>query len=205
MTRIKICGITRVEDGLVCARLGADAIGLVFYPKSPRAVSIEQAQTITAALPPFVTTVALFVNPSANEVDTVLRLVRPNILQFHGHEPADFCRSFSMRYLKALPVRAGEDLLQSAAHYGDAAGILLDAPTEAFGGSGEPFDWSLIPAEMASRCVLAGGLTVGNVAAAIRQVRPWAVDLSSGVEVTKGIKDANKIAAFIKEVRNAEL
>ncbi len=205
MTRIKICGITRVEDGLVCARLGADAIGLVFYPKSPRAVSIEQAQTITAALPPFVTTVALFVNPSANEVDTVLRLVRPNILQFHGHEPADFCRSFGVRYLKALPVRAGEDLLQSAARYGDAAGILLDAPTEVFGGSGEAFDWSLIPAEMTSRCVLAGGLTVGNVAAAIRQVRPWAVDVSSGVEVTKGIKAANKIAAFIKEVRNAEL
>ena len=205
MTRIKLCGITRVEDGLDCARLGADAIGLVFYPKSPRAVSVAQAQAIVAALPPFVTTVALFVNPSVSEVDTVLRRVRPDILQFHGHESAEFCRSFGVRYLKALPVRAGEDLLQSAARYGDAAGILLDAPSEAFGGSGEAFDWSLIPLELASRCVLAGGLNAANVAAAIRQVRPWAVDVSSGVEITKGIKDANKIAAFIKEVRNANL
>ena len=206
MTRIKICGITRVEDGLVCARLGADAIGLVFYPPSPRAVSIAQAQAITAALPPFVTTVALFVNPERAEVEAVLRGVRPDLLQFHGHETADFCGQFGRRYLKALPVKAGSDLLQSAAAYPDAAGLLLDTPTEAFGGCGEPFDWSLIPAEIAARCVLAGGLNVANIAAAIRQVRPWAVDVSSGVETDKkGIKDAAKIAAFIKEVRNADL
>ncbi len=205
MTRIKICGITRVEDALACARLGADAIGLVFYTRSPRAVSIAQAQAIVAALPPFVTTVALFVNPEVAEVEAVLRAVRPDLLQFHGHEPADFCRQFGARYLKALPVRAGVDLLQFTALYPDAAGLLLDTPTEAFGGCGEPFDWSLIPAEIAARCVLAGGLNAANVAAAIRQVRPWAVDVSSGVESAKGIKDAAKIAAFIKEVRNADL
>lgn len=205
MTRIKICGITRVEDGLACARLGADAIGLVFYPRSPRAVSIEQAQVIVAALPPFVTTVALFVNPERAEVDAVLQTVRPDLLQFHGHETADFCRQFGVRYLKALPVLAGVDLLQSATEYADAAALLLDTPTEAFGGCGESFDWSLIPAELGSRCVLAGGLDATNVAAAIRQVRPWAVDVSSGVEVKKGIKDADKIAAFIKEIRNAAL
>ncbi|MBM4189991.1 MAG: phosphoribosylanthranilate isomerase [Betaproteobacteria bacterium] len=204
MTRIKICGITRVEDGLACAHLGADAIGLVFYPPSPRAVSVAAAQAIVTALPPFVTTVALFVNPEIAEVETVLQTVRPDLLQFHGHETADFCRQFGVRYLKALPVRAGEGLVQSAAPYLDAAGLLLDTPTEAFGGCGKSFDWSLIPAEMASRCVLAGGLNATNVAAAIRQVRPWAVDVSSGVETDKkGIKDADKIAAFIKEVRNA--
>ncbi len=206
MTRIKICGITRVEDGLACARLGADAIGLVFYAPSPRAVSIPQAQAITATLPPFVTTVALFVNPERAEVEAVLRGVRPDLLQFHGHETADFCGQFGLRYLKALPVKAGSDLLQSAAAYPDAAGLLLDTPTEAFGGCGERFDWSLIPAEIAARCVLAGGLNAANVATAIRQVRPWAVDVSSGVETDKkGIKDADKIAAFIKEVRNADL
>lgn len=205
MTRIKICGITRVEDGLACARLGADAIGLVFYPQSPRAVAIEQARSIVAALPSFVTTVALFVNPSVDEVDAVLRGVRPDLLQFHGHEQADFCRQFGVRYLKALPVRAGADLLQSTARYADAAGVLLDTPTEAFGGCGEAFDWSLIPSALASRCVLAGGLSAANVGVAIRQVRPWAVDVSSGVEREKGFKDADKIAAFIKEVRNAEL
>ena len=203
--RIKICGITRVEDGLACARLGADAIGLVFYAPSPRAVSIQQAADIVRALPPFVTTVALFVNPNAAEVEAVLRAVRPDLLQFHGHEPADFCAQFGVRYLKALPVRAGVDLVQSAASYGAAAGLLLDTPTEAFGGCGESFDWSLIPVDLAARCVLAGGLNAANVAAAIRQVRSWAVDVSSGVESAKGIKDANKIAAFIKEVRNADL
>jgi phosphoribosylanthranilate isomerase len=205
MTRIKICGITRVEDGLACARLGADAIGLVFYPQSPRAVSIAQAEAIVAALPPFVTTVALFVDPQASEVDAVLRTVRPDVLQFHGHEPADFCRRFGVRYLKALPVREDADLLQSAAPYTDATGVLLDTPTAAFGGSGEAFDWSLIPAAMAGRCVLAGGLNVANVATAIRQVRPWAVDVSSGVEVAKGIKDAGKIAAFVAEVHQIDL
>lgn len=206
MTRIKICGITRVEDGLACARLGADAIGLVFYARSPRAVSVEQAAAIARALPPFVTTVALFVNPEATEVEAVLRAVRPDLLQFHGHEPAAFCRRFGARYLKALPVGTGHPpLLQSATDYGDAAGLLLDTPTDAFGGSGKTFDWSLIPPEIVPRCVLAGGLDASNVAAAIRQVRPWAVDVSSGVEGSKGIKDADKIAAFIEEVRNADV
>ncbi len=205
MTRIKICGITRVEDGLACAHLGADAIGLVFYPPSPRAVSVPAAQAIVAALPPFVTTVALFVNPESSDVETVLRSVRPDLLQFHGHETNAFCRQFGVRYLKALPVRTGAGLVQSASQYLDAAGLLLDTPTEAFGGCGEVFDWSLIPPVLASRCVLAGGLNAANVAAAIGQVRPWAVDVSSGVESAKGIKAADQIAAFIKEVRNADL
>lgn len=205
MTRIKICGITRVEDGLACARLGADAIGLVFYSQSPRAVSLREAQKIVTALPPFVTTVALFVNPSVAEVDAVLQALHPDLLQFHGHETADFCAQFGLRYLKAIPVGADTDLLQSAARYGDAAGLLLDTPTAAFGGSGASFDWSLIPPKLAARCVLAGGLNAANVGAAIRQVRPWAVDVSSSVEAAKGIKDAAKIAAFISEVRDIDL
>lgn len=205
MTRIKICGITRVEDGLACARLGADAIGLVFYAPSPRAVSIAEAQAIVAALPPFVTTVALFVNPEPSEVEAVLRTVRPDLLQFHGHETADFCNRFGHRYLKALAVKPGADLLQSAALYGGAAGLLLDTPTEAFGGSGEAFDWSLIPDSLRSRCVLAGGLNAANVATAIAQIRPWAVDVSSGVELAKGFKDAAKVAAFIAEVHQIDL
>ncbi|TSA20972.1 MAG: phosphoribosylanthranilate isomerase [Betaproteobacteria bacterium] len=204
MTRIKICGITRVEDGLACARLGADAIGLVFYAASPRAVSLVQAREIVQALPPFVSTVALFVNPTAAEVEAVLQTVRPDLLQFHGDETPAFCAQFGVRYLKAVAVKVGHDLLQSAALYRDAAGLLLDTPTAAFGGSGAAFDWALIPPELAQGCVLAGGLTVENVDRAIAQVRPWAVDVSSGVEVEKGIKAADKIAAFIKKVSDAD-
>jgi phosphoribosylanthranilate isomerase len=204
-TRIKICGITRVEDALACAELGADAIGLVFYPPSPRAVSLAQARAIVAALPPFVSTVALFVDPDAAEVGAVLDAVRPDLLQFHGRETPDFCAGFGVRYLKALPVEAGCDLVQSAAVHAAAAGLLLDTPTPAHGGSGTVFDWHLIPPALRPRCVLAGGLHPGNVASAIRQIRPWAVDVSSGVEAGKGIKDADKVAAFIEEVRNAQL
>lgn len=205
MTRIKICGITRVEDGLACARLGADAIGLVFYAQSPRAVSVDQAIGICRALPPFISTVALFVNPDPVEVDAVIKRVRPDLLQFHGDETPEFCARFGLRYLKALPVKAGSDLLQSSVNYATATGLLLDTPTVAFGGSGVPFDWSLIPQPMASRCVLAGGLSVANIGDAICQVRPWAVDVSSGVESAKGIKDAGKIAAFINEVKSIDL
>jgi len=206
MTRAKICGITRVEDGIAAARSGADAIGLVFVARSPRHVLPEQARAIAVALPPFVSTVALFVNPSVGEVEAVLKTVRPDLLQFHGEESPDFCRAFGVPYLKAFRVKPGVDLLQSAALYGDAQGWLLDAWSEAaHGGTGERFDWDLIPPDLPRPVVLAGGLSPANVAAAIRRVRPWAVDVSSGVEAGKGIKDAALIAAFMKEVRNANV
>jgi phosphoribosylanthranilate isomerase len=211
MTRAKICGITRIEDGLAAARHGADAIGLVFHARSPRNVEPDRAAAIVRALPPFVSSVALFVNPSAGEVERVARQVRPDILQFHGEETPEFCRSFGMPYLKAARVRPGVDLLQFAALYADASGLLLDAWSEgAHGGTGARFDWSLIPAGLARPVILAGGLHAGNVAEAIRAVRPWAVDVSSGVEAEaagkalKGIKDADKIAVFMKEVSNAD-
>ena len=206
MTRVKICGITRVEDGLAAARAGADAIGLVFAENSPRQVTSEQAREIVHALPPFVATVALFVNPSVAAVEAVLSTVRPDVLQFHGEESPEFCRAFGVPWLKAFRVRPGVDLLQSAAVYGDAQGWLLDAWSEAaHGGTGERFDWDLIPRDLPRPLVLAGGLKPENVAAAIRAVRPWAVDVSSGVESSKGIKDAALIAAFIKETRNANV
>jgi len=206
MTRVKICGITRIEDGLAAAQAGADAIGLVFVGKSPRHVTPDQAREIARALPPFISTVALFVNPTAAEVEAVLKTVRPDVLQFHGEEPPEFCRSFGVPYLKAFRVRPGVDLLQSAALYADAQGWLLDAWSEAaHGGTGERFDWDLIPLDLPRPTVLAGGLTPANVAEAVFKVRPWAVDVSSGVESSKGIKDAAKIAAFIKEIRNAHV
>ncbi len=206
MTRTKICGITRVEDALAAAHAGADAIGLVFVAKSPRHVTPMQAAEIGAALPPFVTRVALFVNPDAAQVEAVLGLARPDVLQFHGEETPEFCRSFGLPYLKAARVRPGVDLLQFATLHADAQGLLLDAWSEGVhGGTGERFDWALIPPDLPRPVVLAGGLHPGNVAEAVRVVGPWAVDVSSGVEAAKGIKDAAKIAAFIKEVRNADV
>ncbi len=206
MTRVKVCGITRVEDGLAAAQAGVDAIGLVFHGASPRNVGIAQAADIVRALPPFVSTVALFVNPEPERVQAVLTGVRPDLLQFHGEETPAFCRAFGAPYLKAVRVRAGVDLLQSATLYADARGLLLDAwSAAAHGGTGERFDWSLIPAALPRPVILAGGLSPANVAAAVRQVRPWAVDVSSGVEAAKGIKDAARIAAFMKEVRNADV
>jgi len=204
MTRVKICGITRPEDGLVAAQAGADAIGLVFYAKSPRNVGLEPAANIVRALPPFVTSVALFVNPQEDEVNAVLRHVRPDVLQFHGEESPEFCRSFNLPYLKAMRVRVETDLLQFAALYSDAQGLLLDAWSDAaHGGTGERFDWNLIPAELPKPFILAGGLSPANVRLAVETVKPWAVDVSSGVEVSKGIKDAAQITAFMKEVKNA--
>jgi phosphoribosylanthranilate isomerase len=206
MTRVKICGITRVEDGLACAQLGADAIGLVFYAKSPRFVEPGKARGIAHALPPFISTVALFVNQNPAEVDKVLAEVRPDILQFHGDEPPEFCRRFGVPYLKAVRVKPGVDLVQYADLYADAQGLLLDAYVEGTpGGTGQSFDWGLIPAELKLPVVLSGGLDAGNVASAIRQVKPWAVDVSSGVEVSKGIKDAGKIAAFMQGVRDGNV
>jgi phosphoribosylanthranilate isomerase len=204
-TRIKICGITRSADARAAAEAGADAIGLVFYPPSPRCLSLEWAQELRKDLPPFVTPVALFVNPSAAEVSTVLERVRPAMLQFHGEESPVFCAQFGVPYIKACRVRPGVDLLEYLRPFSGAAGWLLDSHVEEYGGIGESFDWSLVPAERSHPLILSGGLTRENVREAVRRVRPWAVDVSSGVESAKGIKDAAKIAAFIAEVRHADV
>lgn len=205
MTRIKICGITRKEDALAAARSGADALGLVFYEKSPRHVSPAQAAQLASAVPPFVTLVGLFVNASAESVRATLQVVPLDVLQFHGDETPEFCAQFGRPYLKAIRVKPGVDLVQCAADYRHAQGLLLDAYVEGTpGGTGEAFDWGLIPHNLALPVILSGGLHAGNVAAGIRQVRPWAVDVSSGVEAGKGIKDAAKIAAFIKEVKHVD-
>lgn len=212
MTRAKICGITRIEDGLAAARYGADAIGLVFYPASPRHVSLAQAKAIAGALPPFVSTVGLFVNPDAAEVEAVLRELHLDVLQFHGDETPEFCAGFGVPYLKAARVKPGLDLLQYAAAFRSAQGLLLDAFVEGqAGGTGQSFDWELIPAELSLPLILSGGLDADNVHTAIERVKPWAVDVSSGVEacegsrILKGIKDAAKIAAFMQGVRSANV
>ena len=203
-TRVKICGITRVQDGLAAVRLGAHAIGLVFYDASPRAVTVGQAQVIVDALPPFVTAVGLFVNAEPAAVRHALASVPLQLLQFHGDETPAYCSAFGVPYLKAVRVRPGVDLLQYARDFRGARGLLLDAFVEGIrGGTGATFDWSLIPREPALPIVLSGGLDAGNVEAAVRAVRPWAVDVSSGVESAKGIKDAAKIEAFMNGVRNA--
>jgi len=202
-TRIKICGITRVEDARTAVHLGADAIGLVFYAPSPRCVSVEQARAIIAAIPPFVSAVGLFVDPESAYVESVLQGCHLNLLQFHGDEAPDFCGRFQVPYIKAARVRAGVDLVQYLAPYAAAQGWLLDAYHEQLhGGTGESFDWNLIPHDLARPVILSGGLTPENVGAAVRLVRPWAVDVSSGVEAAIGVKDAAKIAAFITRVKN---
>jgi phosphoribosylanthranilate isomerase len=212
-TRVKICGMTRVEDVQAAAQAGADAIGLVFYPPSPRFLSLDWARQLTSEVPPFVSTVALFVNPTAAEVYSVVERVKPAMLQFHGEEAPEFCEQFGVPYLKAYRVKSGVqpevDLLKYLRPYSGAAGWLLDSHVAEYGGVGERFDWSLVPAERVRDemrpLVLSGGLTRDNVREAVRRVRPWAVDVSSGVEVSKGIKDAARIAAFIAEVRNADV
>lgn len=205
-TRVKICGITRPEDGQRAAALGADAVGLVFFAGSPRHVSIDTAASVIAALPPLVAVVALFQDPAAAEVEQVLAKLPVDLLQFHGSESPEFCRAFGRRYLKALAMGEGSlDPVLQARQYPDAAGYLLDSHAAGQqGGSGRTFDWSRIPANLARPILLAGGLHAGNVAAAIRQYRPYGVDVSSGVEAGKGIKDAAKMAAFINEVRRVE-
>lgn len=212
MTRIKICGITRVEDALAAAQAGADAIGLVFYGHSPRHVGIAQAAQLAAALPPFVTVVGLFVNAEAAFVREAQASVPLDLLQFHGDEPPEYCRQFARPYLKAIRVKAGVDLLQCASDFRGAKGLLLDAHVEGVpGGTGATFDWALIPEQMPLPVILSGGLAADNVAAAIKRVRPYAVDVSSGVEASrgintlKGIKDAAKIVRFIQEVKRADV
>jgi phosphoribosylanthranilate isomerase len=203
-TRIKICGITRPGDAVAAAQAGADAIGLVFYPSSPRFLNVERAREIRDALPPFVQAVALFVNPDAAQVAQVIGRAHPALLQFHGEETPEFCAQFGLPYIKACRVAQGVDLLRYLRPFSAASGWLLDAHVEEYGGVGASFDWSLVPARLERPLVLSGGLTRGNVGEALRRVRPWAVDVSSGVESSKGIKDAAKIAAFIAEVRNAD-
>lgn len=202
-TRVKICGITCVEDALTAAAAGADAIGLVFYAKSPRAVTPETARRIVASLPAFVASVALFVNPTPAEVDAVIDTVGVDLLQFHGDEAAAFCAGFRRPYIKALRMKDDADLASFAGEHATARGVLLDAwEQERFGGTGKTFDWQRIrPQTGSSRIILAGGLTPDNVAQAITTVRPWAVDVSSGVELAPGRKSAERIHSFINEVR----
>jgi phosphoribosylanthranilate isomerase len=205
-TRVKICGITRAEDALAAARSGADAVGLVFYARSPRAVSFAQAQAIVRALPPFIDAVGLFVDAAPEEIRAVLAALPLQLLQFHGNEDPEECRGYGLPYLKALRMREGMDLAAVARPYEDAAGILVDAYFEGVaGGSGTTFNWSRLPSGFAHPVILAGGLNPDNVAAAVRQVRPWAVDVSGGVELAPGIKDAAKIAAFIRGVNSVKI
>lgn len=207
-TRIKICGITRTQDLHAAVDAGADAVGLVFYPPSPRCLPLEEARKLREDVPPFVASVALFVNAGKKDIEQVIQHVRPSMLQFHGEETPEFCAAFGVPYLKACRVKPGVDLLKYLRPFSGAAGWLLDSHVEEYGGVGERFDWSVIPAarvrEQMRPLVLSGGLTSGNVGEAIRRARPWAVDVSTGVESAKGIKDAAKIAAFIAEVRNAD-
>ena len=190
---------------MTAAQCGVDAIGLVFFRRSPRFVEVGQARKIVRALPPFVTSVALFVDPTVAEVHHVLDAVPVGLLQFHGNETADFCAGFSRPFVKAVRMRRGIDLLAYAADFAGAAGLLVDTYVPGTpGGTGETFDWDLLPPDRSFPLVLSGGLTPENVTAAITHARPWAVDVSSGVEVGKGIKDAEKIAAFVQGVRNAD-
>ena len=205
-TRVKICGITRAEDALEAVRQGADAIGLVFYTNSPRNVTLAQAAEIVSKVPAFVTVVGLFVDAEPAFIQEVLSSVKLDLLQFHGDETPSACRQYSRPYMKAIRVKNGTNLVQYAADYADAKALLLDAFAEGVpGGTGLVFDWSLIPQSLSLPIVLAGGLNAENVGLAIEQVRPYAVDVSGGVEASKGIKDAAKIAAFMRGVSNATI
>lgn len=203
-TRVKICGITNLDDALSAVKAGCDALGFVFYAKSPRAVTPEQAAEIISKLPAFVTSVALFVNESSEAVNQVISKTGVDLLQFHGDESAEFCSAFSRPYIKALRMKPELDLTNQFETYASSQGILLDAYTPGIpGGTGEMFDWSRIPAHLASKIVLAGGLSADNVAKAITQVSPYAVDVSGGVEASKGIKDSSKMTDFMNEVYRA--
>ncbi len=206
-TRVKICGITRVQDGVAAAAAGADAIGLVFYANSPRYVEIDQAAGIASALPPFVTKVALFVNASADEIEQVLSQVPIDLIQFHGNESPDFCSAQGRPYIKAIRMKPGVDLHQQRELYHQSCGLLVDSYRAGVpGGTGESFNWSLIPADLCAEIVLAGGLTPHNVADAIRVVHPWGVDVSGGVEVAQGVKKGIKDAQAIKQlIRGVEI
>ena len=202
--RVKICGITSVNDAMLAVESGADAIGLVFYEPSPRNIDILLARKIVDSLPPFVTPVALFVDPPVSLVKKVMFELGPLMLQFHGNEPEVFCSQFKLPYMKAIRVRSDVNLLQCANLYPSASALLADTYIEGTaGGSGQTFDWTLLPESLPCPLILSGGLDAGNITQAIRQVRPYAVDVSSGVERTKGIKDALKIKAFMQGVADA--
>ncbi len=201
-TRVKICGLTRSEDVRAAVASGADAIGLVFYEKSPRSVTLDQAEQLAQGIPPFVSVVGLFVNASEARVNQVLERVPLDLLQFHGDETAEFCARFRRRWVKAIRVREDGQIRRAFQDYSQAAGLLVDAwDPDRYGGTGQSFNWNLIPQERPLPLILAGGLSSANVSAAVEQVEPWAVDVSGGVESGKGIKDAVKISEFIKEVR----
>jgi len=200
-TRIKICGLTRAEDAVAAVEAGADAVGLVFYSPSPRAVNIETAKAVIAAVPPFVSVTALFVNPEPAEVQKVLDSVRIDLLQFHGDEDDDFCSQFKHPYIKAIRVRQASDVVASCMRFQGALAILLDSYKPGIpGGTGETFDWSLVPEELPKPIILAGGLSADNLETGMQIVHPFAVDVSGGVEVSKGIKDHGKITEFVHEV-----
>ena len=216
-TRVKICGITRVADGLAAARAGADAIGLVFWPGTPRFVEVGQARVIAAALPPFVTRVGLFVDPTEADVRAILDAVPLDVLQFHGAEAPALCRASGRPYLKAIHMKDGVDLVEFAALYDDASGFVFDSywPGDLPGGTGRAFDWSrlspAVQAKLPAPAILSGGLDADNVVAALRAVQPWAVDVSSGIEergpdgkTRRGLKDAARINAFMLGVRDAD-
>ena len=204
-TRVKICGITRPEHARAAAGAGADAIGLVFYEPSPRFVTRAQAAAVCAALPPLVSVVGLFVNPAPGEVEATVAGLPVDLLQFHGEEPPELCAGAGKPYVKAVRVRTRDDVVAAAARHPEARALLLDAHHDAlWGGTGTRFDWGLVPSGVAHPIVLAGGLTPENVAGAIRLVRPFAVDVSGGVESAPGEKDPERMERFMKEVASAE-
>lgn len=203
--RIKICGLTRPEDARRAAAAGADALGLNFYPPSPRFLTVPAARAVRACAPPFVASVAVFVNPDADEVRRVIGEVGVDVLQFHGTEPAGFCEGFGLPYLKTVGMREGVDVAAAAREHPGAAALLLDVhDTERWGGTGRTFDWSAARGRIDRPLVLAGGLDAENVAEAIRRVRPFAVDVCGGVEAAGGIKDEALLAAFVEAVRRVE-
>jgi phosphoribosylanthranilate isomerase len=203
-TRIKICGLTREADVDAAVQAGADAIGLVFYPPSPRSVTLERAAALARCLPPFVTPVGLFVNASAAQVREACEAIPSLLLQFHGDETLEDCESHGRPYLRAARMAPGFDLLHFVQRFATAQAVLLDAHVEGYGGGGKVFDWSLIPSDVPSPVVLSGGLNPANVTDGVLQVRPWAVDVSSGVESAKGIKDAVAMRRFCEAVREAD-
>jgi len=201
-TRIKICGINHLDDALKAVECGADAIGIIFVEKSPRYASLTEARVIAESMPPFVTVVGLFMDAPEEKVREALKVVPLNLLQFHGDESAEYCDQFNMPYIKVLRMRDNANVVAYAQEFSNASGILLDAYHKGMGGgTGQTFDWSVIPADLPLPLILAGGLTPDNVASAVEQVRPYAVDVSSGVESEPSVKDHKKIEQFIKEVQ----
>ena len=203
-TRIKICGLTREQDVDAAIECGADAVGFVFYPKSPRCLTLERARVLAARLPAFVTPVGLFVNAEAQEIAAACEALPSMLLQFHGDETPEFCRAIGRPYMRAARMVPGLDLLDFGLRFSGACALLLDAHVEGYGGGGKVFDWSLIPPNVSTPVVLSGGLNPANVTDGILQLRPWAVDVSSGVESAKGIKDADAIRRFCEAVREAD-